>query len=147
MCSMPVFLSLRIGRETTLLQGFQYYVLDLLLTIPAYVVICAVIWHFIQRYAYTLWQYIVLVGLAQTLGDGGIWYFLGAPLMLAFLPYPMTNYHAMNILPFLAVRAQLRPERSAGLRAYLVFPAVIGTYFVCGSLIQLVGRAWGLTAS
>lgn len=39
--------------------------------------------------------------------------------MLFFLPYPMTNYHAINVLPFLAVRDQLRPERSASPGTYL----------------------------
>jgi len=60
-------------------------------------VIFAVIWYFIQYHVYALWQYIVLVGLAQTLGDG-------------------------------------------------VSPGVIGTYCVCGALIQLMGRAWGFTS-
>ena len=64
--------------------------------------------------------------------------------MLVFLPYPMTNYHAVNVLPFLAVRGQLDPERPSSARSWLVVPAVVGTYLVCGALIKVAGRWSGL---
>ena len=146
MISMPVFLSLRIGRGTSLTQGLTRYALDLLFTLPAYLAIFSVIWYFIDRYQYSLWQYVVVIGLAQTLGDGGFLFFVNAPAMALFLPYPMTNYHAINVIPFLAVRDRLKPERPASPRAYLVIPAVIGTYLVCGAIIKLLGRWFGLEA-
>lgn len=144
MISMPVFLSLRIGGETSLAQGLRYYALDLLFTMPAYGVIFTVIWGFITRYHFTLWHYVVLMGLAQALGDGGLLYFINAPAMLFFVPYPMTNYHAINVMPFLAVRDHLPQARSSSMGTYLAVPALIGTYMVCGAIIKLLGRVCGL---
>ena len=144
MISTPVFRSLRIGWDTSFMQGLLYYALDLLFTVPAYLVIFSVIWYFINRYHYSLWHYVVVMGLAHALGDGGIFYFLNAPQMLLFLPYPMTNYHAIDLIPFLAVRDRLRHERLSSALAYLVVPGVIGTYLVCGTIIKLLGRAFGL---
>ena len=144
MISMPVFLALRIDRETSFAQGLLRYALDLSFTLPAYVLIFALLWFFINRYRYTLWNYILVMGLAQTLGDGGLFFFIDAPAMLFFLPYPMTNYHAINIIPFLAVRDHLPPARSAGAGRYLAIPALIGAYLVCGAIIKLVGRSLGL---
>lgn len=144
MISMPVFLALRIDRETSFAQGLVRYALDLLFTLPAYLVIFSLLWFFINRYRYTLWNYILVMGLAQTLGDGGLFFFIDAPAMLFFLPYPMTNYHAINIIPFLAVRDHLPPARSAGAGRYLAIPALIGAYLVCGAIIRLVGRSLGL---
>jgi hypothetical protein len=144
MISMPVFLSLRIGPGTSLAQGLTRYSLDLLFTVPAYVVIFRVIWRFADRYRYSLWEYVVVMGLAQALGDGGLFLFWNSPGMLAFLPYPMTNYHAINVLPFLAVRDQLETGRTGSARKYLAVPAVIATYLVCGAIIKLLGRWTGL---
>jgi hypothetical protein len=146
MISMPVFPSLRIGPGTSIVQGLTYYALDLLFTVPAYLVIFWVIWLFITRYRFTLWQYVLAVGLAQALGDGGLFFFWNAPAMLAFLPYPMTNYHAINVIPFLAVRRQLPEGTPASALSYLVIPGLIGTYLVCGAIIKLLGRFFGLAA-
>jgi hypothetical protein len=147
MISMPVFLSLRIGRGTSVTQGLTRYALDLLFTVPAYLVIFSVIWFFVDRYRYSLWQYVVVMGVAQALGDGGLFFFVNAPAILFFIPYPMTNYHAINVIPFLAVRDRLKRERGAGALAYLAIPAVIGTYLVCGALIKILGRWFGLESS
>ncbi|MCM3876518.1 MAG: hypothetical protein NEA02_08870 [Thermoanaerobaculia bacterium] len=147
MISMPVFQSLRIGGGTSLAQGLKFYALDLLFTAPAYLVIFSVIWFFVGRYRYSTWQYVIVMGLAQALGDGGLFFFVRAPAMLFFIPYPMTNYHAINVVPFLAVRDQLGPGRAGSARAYLAVPAVVGTYLVCGAIIKLVGRWFGLESS
>ncbi|MFO1352314.1 MAG: hypothetical protein U1F68_17240 [Gammaproteobacteria bacterium] len=144
MISMPVFPSLRIDWNISFIQGLIRYGLDLLFTVPAYVIIFSIIWYFIQKTQYALWQYIVIMGLAQALGDGGLFFFLGAPSMLLFLPYPMTNYHAINVIPFLSVRDHLRHEPSSSAFAYLAIPGLVGTYFICGAIIRLLGRACGL---
>lgn len=144
MISVPVFLSLRVGPETSPAQALSRYALDLLFTVPAYLVIFSVIFWFVDRYRFALWPYVLALGLAQTLGDGGIFFFANAPGLLLFAPYPMTNYHAINVTPFLAVRGQLRPECAAGDRAWLVVPAVVGTYLVCGAIIKALGRSFGL---
>lgn len=144
MISKPVYASLVVDADTPPAEALRRYGIDLVATLPAYVVIFAVIWFLINRYRYGLWSYIVLMGLGQALGDGGIFYFAGAPPMLVFLPYPMTNYHACNVIPFLAVRGALPAPRVADGHRWLAVPALIGTYLVCGALIKLAGRAAGL---
>ncbi len=144
MISKPVYASLLVGPDTAPAEALRRYAVDLLATVPAYVIIFAVVWFFIKRYRYGAWSYAVLMGLGQTLGDGGIFFFLEAPQMLVFLPYPMTNYHAVNVIPFLAVRGTLAAPRVANGRRWLAVPALIGTYLVCGAVIKLAGRAAGL---
>lgn len=146
MISMPVFMALRIDRETSFSQGLIRYALDLAFTLPAYLVIFSLIWFFINRYCYTLWNYILVMGLAQTLGDGGLLFFINAPAMLFFLPYPMTNYHAINVIPFLAVRDHLKPGRLVSLSSYVAVPGLIGAYWICGAIIKLLGRSLGFAA-
>lgn len=143
MISRPVFLSLRIGHNTSFSQGLINYGVDLIFTVPAYLVIFSVIWYLINRYNYTFWQYVIVMGLAQALGDGGIFFFLGAPPMLVFLPYPMTNYHAINVIPFLAVFDDLKQKRVTSFFSYLAIPALIGTYLICGAIIKILGRSFG----
>jgi len=143
MISRPVFLSLTVTRDSTPITALTFFGIDLLFTLPAYLVIFSVIWWFLCRYRYGFWSYAVTMGLAQTLGDGGLFFFAGAPPMLLFLPYPMTNYHAINVLPFLAVEKDLPPGRTAGPGSLLAIPGVIATYLVCGALIQWLGRFWG----
>ena len=144
MISKPVFASLRVDRATPPSRGLAFYGVDLLFTVPAYVVIFSVLFFFVARYRYGAWAYAVGLGFAQTIGDGGLFFFAKAPALLLFLPYPMTNYHAVNVIPFLAVRDGLPEGRRAGGRAWLAVPAVIATYLVCGAAIQAVGRACGL---
>jgi hypothetical protein len=144
MISKPVYSSLRVGPDTPAADALRFYAIDLLVTTPAYVVIFAVIWFFITRYRYGLWSYIVAMGLGQALGDGGIYFFAAAPQLLVFLPYPMTNYHACNVLPFVATRDALPAARASGWRSWLAVPALIAVYLACGSVIKMVGRAAGL---
>jgi hypothetical protein len=144
MISKPVYSSLLVGPDTSPADALRFYGIDLLVTTPAYVVIFAVIWFLINRFHYGLWSYIVVMGLGQALGDGGVFFFAAAPQMVVFLPYPMTNYHACNVLPFVATRDARPAARVAGRRAWLAVPVLIAVYLVCGSLIKLAGRAAGL---
>ncbi len=146
MISTPVFPALRIDAGMPVSTMLRNFGIDLLLTLPAYVVIFTVLWAFVSRWDYGLWPFVLIIGLAQALGDGGLVYFIGAPQMLAFLPCPMSNYHAMNLLPFLAVREQLRAGRPADWRRLLAIPAIIVVYFLCGALIRLAGGTLGLQA-
>jgi hypothetical protein len=59
----------------------------------------------------------------------------------------MTNYHAINVIPFLAVRDDLRHERPASALIYLAVPGLIGTYLVCGAIIKLLGKFFGLESN
>ena len=144
MISKPVFASVTIGWNTTLAQALKNYAIDLLFTVPAYLVILNVMWHFVNRYTLSTWEYVFLAGLGQTLGDGGIFFFAGAPFMLLFLPYPMTNYHAMNIIPFLAVKNEIEPAGRPFLATVYFVASIIVTYLVCGTLIKLAARPFGL---
>lgn len=139
MISKPVRPTLVVTPGMPLAMALHHYGVDLLLTVPAYLVIFSVIYWFIRRYQYTLWQYVLVMGAAQALGDGGIYFFAAAPAMLVFLPYPMTNYHAVNVIPYLAVRNELPAARRVSWGAYLALPAVIVIYFLCGAAIKLVG--------
>ncbi len=144
MISKPVYSSLLVGPDTSPADALRFYAIDLLVTTPAHVVIFAVIWFLINRYHYGLWSYTVVMGLGQALGDGGIFFFAAAPGLLVFLPYPMTNYHACNVLPFVATRDALPAGRVVGRRSWLAVPALIAVYLACGSVIKLAGRAAGL---
>lgn len=139
MISKPVRPNLVVTPGMPVGTALHHYGVDLLLTVPAYLVIFSVIYWFISRYQYSLWQYVLVMGAAQALGDGGINFFAAAPAMLIFLPYPMTNYHAVNVIPYLAVREELPAARRESWGAYLALPAVTVIYFVCGAAIKLVG--------
>ena len=144
MTSKPLFDTLRVYPGTPLAGALWRYAIDLAFTVPAYFAIFAVIWFFITRYRYGLWLYIVLAGLGQALGDGGIYVVASAPPLALFLPYIMTNYHAVNVIPFLAVRGGLPEARTAHHRRLLIVPALIAVYFICGAVIKTLGRAAGL---
>jgi hypothetical protein len=143
MISTPVFLSLRVNFNMPFLKILQNYFIDLIFTIPAYIIIFSVIWYFINKYKYSLFEYIITFGLAQTLGDGGIFYFIISPFMIFFIPYPMTNYHAINIIPFLLVKDDLKHSSEKKLIRYIAIPAVITTYLICGSIIKYLGNKFG----
>lgn len=144
MISTPVFLSLRVDFNMSLLKILENYFIDLIFTIPAYIIIFSVIWYFINKYQYSLFDYILTFGLSQSLGDGGIFYFIISPFMLFFIPYPMTNYHAINIIPFLFVKDDLNIENNS-LKRYLAIPSIILTYLICGSIIKILGNKFGFS--
>lgn len=143
MISTPVFSSLKVDFNMSILKILQNYFIDLIFTIPAYLIIFSVIWYFINKYSYSLWDYIIVFGLSQCLGDGGIFYFISSPFMILFLPYPMTNYHAMNIIPFLLVKDDLKHNNEKKLMRYIAIPAVILTYLICGAIIKYFGSLNG----
>jgi len=139
MISAPVFGSLRVTAQTSLGSIITHYLADLFFTLPAYAVIFAMIWFFINKYEYDFWEYFILITLGQTLGDGGAFFFMASPLMLAFLPYVMVNYHSMNVIPYLLVRDGLKPTTKSRWK-YIVPPAsIILAYLVLGSLIKVAG--------
>ena len=142
MISTPVFLSLRVDRTTPVLRALENYGTDLAFTIPAYIVIFGVIWWCLTHYRFTTWRYVFVMALAQALGDGGLFFFAASPGMLLFLPYPMTNYHAVNVVPYLSVRGELPPSRRPH-GSLVALVAVIATYLACGAAIRLVGTALG----
>ena len=143
MFTRPAFACLQVTRETPALRALNYYLSDLALTWPAYFVIFLVIWRQLNRYRYSFWEYALVMGMGQALGDGFV-FFVSAPVMVAFLPYQMLNYHAMNILPYLVVRDDLDPQASRSARRFLALPLLVAVYLACGAMIAFVGPRLGL---
>lgn len=144
MISKPVFDSVTIVTGDTLKEAATKYLIDLVFTVPAYIIILNVMWGYIVRYNYTTWGYILIMGLAQVLGDGGIYFFAGAPGLLLLLPYPASNYHAMNIVPYLLVRDDLPSDRKQNfIRASSAVFTIIVVYQVCGALVGFAGKFAG----
>lgn len=138
MISRPVFPGLVVDRGMDAQTIVAHYALDLALTLPAYLVIFTVIWRFVRAYRYSLWEYVLIAGAGQALGDGFV-YFVSAPAMLLFLPYPMLNYHAINVVPFLAVRDELPATFRVSHRRFLLLPVLVIVYLSCGAVISAVG--------
>lgn len=144
MIHMPVFSGLRITAGMSAGNMLLNYLIDLIFTIPAYFLIFRTIWFLINKYKYNVWQYTILVALGQALGDGSRT-FLTNPGLLIFIPYVLSNYHAMNIIPFLKVESSLNPQRSDSFFKYLapliLLPLV---YIICGVFIYTIGPIFGL---
>ncbi len=143
MISNPVNKALIITTETSFVGIIGNYVIDLIFTIPVYIVVFFVIWHFINKYDYEIWQYLLLFGLAQALGDG-LFFFISAPLALILIPYVMMNYHSMNLIPFLSVKDNISPNKSGIMKYLLPFISIIIIYFIAGFLINFIGSSIGL---
>ncbi len=143
MISNPVFRNLQITSSTSLFQILPNYLIDLLFTFPAYVIVFLVIWHFINKYKYKNWEYIIFIGLGQALGDGGAYFFTN-PFMLIFIPYIMLNYHAMNSTGYFLIKQELNPKNNSRLK-YIIPPlCIIIAYLICGATIKLIGQSIGL---
>jgi len=138
MITTPVLPSLRIVAGMTAHHMVVNYLIDLSFTIPAYVFIFNVIWRLIKTYSYRPWEYAILFALGQALGDGSRT-FLFNPGLLAFLPYIMINYHAMNVAPFLSIRENLQSQPRDGLWKWFVpILFIVGAYLVSGLAIYSV---------
>lgn len=148
MISRPLHPSLLVTPGTPLDEALRRTAIDLALTFPAYLCIFLVIWWFARRYRYSAFSFFWVMGLGQALGDGQA-YFLANPLMLAFLPYVMSNYWAMTFVPFLVVREQLGEERKkAGWVAHLApLVALPVTYFFVAAVILTLGAKLGWLAA
>lgn len=144
MISSPVFSSLKIKAGMTLTQMAGNYLIDLLFTIPIYLVIFYIVWLLINKYEYSPWEFAVIIPLGQALGDGGQT-FLVQPFLLLFLPYVMINYQAMSVIPFLKIKNLLPENRSKNAWRYfipiIILPAV---YLLGGTIISMLGKALNL---
>ena len=117
--------------------------IDFAFTLPAYVALFAFIWAMLQRFRYTIAEYMLVFAFAQSCGDG-IAFFAANPAMLLFAPWLMLNYQAMNVVPFLVARPHLRGELRSPARFFVPLLAIPVTYWCLGAVIKLVGRAVGL---
>ncbi len=143
MVSNPVF-SILIINSTTSLQGIIInYLIDLIFTLPVYFGVFLFIWFLINKYKYGFFEYLFFMGLGQTIGDGGF-YLISAPLMIAFLPYIMTNYHAMNVLPFFLVKEKISAKKTSKMKYLLPIIVIPIIYIVSGFLIKIIGGFFGL---
>ena len=142
MFSRPVFPSLLHRPGDSLLTLLQHTLVDWAFTLPAYLLIFSVFWQILRRYRYGMTAYVILFSAGQALGDGQA-FFLAQPLMLPWIPYVMTNYQAINIVPFLRAQEALPENRKPGCW-WLPLVALPLTYFVAGASIQVVGKALGM---
>lgn len=144
MISRPVFPSLVVTRDTSVRAALAAYVIDLAFTVPAYALIFSTMWRVLSRYRFHLWSVIWVFGVAQTLGDGGLFYFGSAPWMIPLFIYPMTNYTAIHAISFLAVEPDLQaPLPLTPLRAVWSGVSIVTVYLVAGAIICIVGAAFG----
>jgi len=101
----------------------------------------ALIWRLAKRYQLSKFEYFIVISLGQSLGDGGLLFFLGAPFMLLFLPYAIVKYQAMNFVPYLVVRHRLEPPDNSWKRYVVPVVAIFVTYFACGAVMNTLW-AW-----
>jgi hypothetical protein len=144
MISDPVFDSLKLTAGMSMGKMLGNFLIDLIFTIPVYIVIFLVIWYFINRYSYKLWEYLIIISLGQALGDGGF-FFIASPFMLIFLPYVMINYHSMNLIPYILTKDSLKSQKNSWMK-YIIPPSVIILiYIMFGILINIIGPLFALT--
>lgn len=144
MISMPLHQSLLITLNTPLFQALENISIDLVLTLPVYLIIFWIIWNLIKRYNYSSFSFFILIGLGQALGDGNS-FFIANPGALIFLPYVMLNYWAMNFVPYLVVRKQISDTLQDNKWLKIVLPIVLlpTVYFVAGGAILAIGKILG----
>src|SRR3989344_8190951 len=144
MISDPLFESLKFVAGISIGKMISNFLIDIVFTIPVYIVVFLVIWYFINKYNYKLWEYLLFISLGQALGDGGI-YFLASPFMLVFLPYVMINYHSMTLIPYLLTKNNLKPQNNSWMK-YVVPPiSIIVLYILFGIIINIIGPLFSLT--
>lgn len=146
MITNPVLPSLLTGKETTFFQFVQNYGIDLLLTIPIYYLVFWAIWWLINKYNYSKWEYIFLIALGQSLGDGS-GFFILQPGALIFLPYIMINYHAMNVAPFLSIQKIIanKPKSDSRWKYLVAVLMIFLIYILGGTFIQIVAKMFNLS--
>jgi hypothetical protein len=142
MISNPLDPTLRLDLDTPLAEALRRCAIDLVLTAPAYAVIFTVIARMAARFRYRTWEFAILMAAGQALGDGNA-FFVTSPAMLIFLPYVMLNYHAMQLVPYLLVREELRGSEEGWRRVAWPLIALPVTYLSCGVAIKVLGRALG----
>lgn len=120
----------------------HHTLVDWAFTFPAYLLIFSVFWQILFRYEYSFTAYVVLFSAGQALGDGQA-FFLAQPLMLPWIPYVMTNYQAINVIPYLRARDSLPPGRKRG-SWWLPLLLLPITYFVAGASIHIVAKLLGM---
>jgi hypothetical protein len=141
MISKPLSASLLVTSSMPPSQAARNTAVDLVLTLPAYVIIFFVIWLLERRFHYSPFSFFSLMALGQALGDGGA-FFLTNPGALVLIPCVMLNYWAMNFVPYLVTRGNIPQDRNW--RA-IVLP-LVGlpiAYFATGGIIMAVGRKLG----
>lgn len=141
MISKPVRDYLIITKDSTVAQFFHNYAIDLILTVPIYILIFSLIWALINKYKYSKWEYIFFMALGQAMGDGNSFFLLN-PGMLLFVPFIMLNYHAMNVAPFLSIQNSLidKQRSDSNWKYPVTVITIIFTYFVGGTFIGLLSQ-------
>ena len=143
MISKPLHTSLLITSADTFGGAVSKWLADIVLTAPFYIVIFFVAWLLINRYEYTPKQYLIVISIAQAIGDGS-GFFLLNPGAAIFLPYVMINYHAMSFVPFRMVRSEIQPRSRSKIRFLIPLIIIPVVYVLGGIAIFTVGAFLGL---
>ena len=144
MISKPVFKDLLVPTNANLSTFLHNWFIDLIFTVPAYVIIFSTIWWLINKYSFSKKEYAFWFALGQALGDGWV-FFVSNPFLLILLPYIMLNYHAMNLIPFLKIESTLgsKPRIDSGRKYFMVVLFIVLSYLFAGGLIVFAGRMFG----
>ncbi|MFA5877858.1 MAG: hypothetical protein WC845_00610 [Candidatus Staskawiczbacteria bacterium] len=145
MITNPIAPSLLVDKSFTFIQFVHNYAIDLLLTIPFYFLLFWIVWRLINKFYFSIWEYVFLMALSQALGDGNS-FFIVQPLALLVVPYVMLNYHAMNVAPFLRIQSCLsdRPRSNSRWKYPVTIFALLFAYLVGGFIIKIVVEVFGL---
>jgi hypothetical protein len=148
MISQPFDPALLVTRGMSAAEVLSRLGVDLLFTVPSYLVIFSVVWRLAGHYRFSRLEYFLLVSLGQCLGDGGLLFFVGAPFMLPFLPYALVKYQAMNFVPYLLVRDRLAPRSGSRMRYVVPVVLLFATYLCCGAVMNTLWAhsRWGAPA-
>ena len=144
MISGPLHPTLVITRDTGVTVALRNLGVDLALTLPAYVVIFAVVWTMVRHIEYGAVEVAILFSAGQAIGDA-MAFFQAQPQMLLFLPFVMLNYQAMTLIPFIALRDRVppAPRRSAWIRIAVPLVILPLIYGIVGTMVILSGKALG----
>lgn len=139
MISKPLHESLLVTIDMPWSQIFRNVGIDLILTLPAYLIIFSIVWKLVVRYGYTPFSFFFLVGLGQSLGDGNTFFWVN-PGTLILIPYVMLNYWAMSFVPYLAIRPTLKIFNNSLLSYILPIVVLPITYFFVAAVILTFGK-------
>lgn len=143
--SEPLFPSFLITPGMEIGQIIKNFFIDLAFTVPLYFVLFRITWFFINKYNYTIWQFVFIFALSHALGDGGHTFFF-QPGLLLFIPYIMTNYHAVNVAPYLVIKENIKKENLSNSKFGKIFTPLVViplTYLFFGIIIAIVGSILG----
>ena len=129
--------------ETPPSTALLYVLIDLAVTLPAYVIVFTLVWRrLLTRYGYAPLEFIMLISLGQFIGDANIHLVPGILLIYAW-PYVLLIYHLMNIPPYLLMKQEIDvqglPQERGRYRGFWVVPATYWAYIILAVAVAAAG--------